>query len=975
VRFLRRRTSPLRSALVALALWSAWAGIGRTDAAEPSTAPILRIHTDEHSAVILGLALSPDGTQIATSSHDGTVRIWSNPGLDLMRTIHLPVGPGIEGAAYTIAFTPDGKTVATGGWTGSWNGTDGPWCFYVIDLAKGDITHAVCDLPRRVNHLTYSPDGKYLAFALKIGGGIRVYRTSDYTVALEDRSYTETSTWVEFDSAGRLATTSYDGKIRLYGPDFHLIASAAMPDGRKPDSLSFSPDGARIAVGYNEPEGGDPLWPPAVDVISATDLSVQFRPDVHGIDNGALWCVAWSADGKYLYAGGTWQKAGRYPLRRWANGGKGRPLDIALSSSRVLRIRQLPTGGVVVASEVPALAIVGANDRVIAERRPAVADFADIADKLAASRDGLMVQFAFQRGGVNPAWIALAKRRVEPGEAPADAGLTGPQTDHPDLDVRDWDSGYRPTLNGAPLAMRVHDRALALDIASDGKSLLLGTTWQIIRYDATGKVLWATEIPFNARGVVATADRRLVIAALGDGTIRWYALDTGKELLALFAHADGQRWVAWTPSGYFMSSVQGDALIGWQVNRGRDHVADFFSVGRFRDKYYRPDVVTKTLAALDEATAIREADAAAGRTEQQRGVAELLPPVIEILDPPSAITDADLTLKYRVRAPSGAPIEEIQVRSEGRQLGVYDPPALDPGGAATGELELIVPQRDSELLVFARNQFAASEPARVRLHWAGDKVQANQQRKLYVLAVGISDYREPELKLGFAAKDAGDFVAALERQKGRAFSEVVAKTLTNAEATRAAVGDGLAWLGRNVGANDVGMLFLAGHGFDDNAGTYYYLPRDVELAHLAETSVPYADLLAGLKAIAGSAVLFIDTCHAGDVIGRPGHASMDVIGLVSRLGQPSNGVIVYASSTGDQYSVEASIWRNGAFTKAVVEGLDGAAEYRKRSYITTSMLETYVKERVKDLTANRQTPTVNMPLAVPDLLLARVGGG
>jgi hypothetical protein len=37
------------------------------------------------------------------------------------------------------------------------------------------------------------------------------------------------------------------------------------------------------------------------------------------------------------------------------------------------------------------------------------------------------------------------------------------------------------------------------------------------------------------------------------------------------------------------------------------------------------------------------------------------------------------------------------------------------------------------------------------------------------------------------------------------------------------------------------------------------------------------------------------------------------------------------------------------------------------------MLETYVKERVKDLTASRQTPTVNMPLAVPDLLLAKIG--
>jgi uncharacterized caspase-like protein len=99
---------------------------------------------------------------------------------------------------------------------------------------------------------------------------------------------------------------------------------------------------------------------------------------------------------------------------------------------------------------------------------------------------------------------------------------------------------------------------------------------------------------------------------------------------------------------------------------------------------------------------------------------------------------------------------------------------------------------------------------------------------------------------------------------------------------------------------------------------------------------------------------------------------MDVLGFVSQVSQPSMGVIVYASSTGKQDSLELTLYQNGAFTKAVVEGINGAAEFRDRDYITTSMLQTFVKERVRDLTANRQTPTVNMPLAVPDLLLARV---
>ncbi len=944
-------------------------------AADVPSEPVLRIEGTDHAAVIMGLAVSADGTRVASASHDRTLRIWSMPGLEPVRTVHMPVGPDIGGVVATATFSPDGKFVATSGWTGTWNGADGPWCFYVVAVESGDIVKMVCDQPKRVNHLEYSRDGQYLAMALKIGGGIRVYRTSDYSMVFEDRDYGDTSTWVEFDATGRLVSCSNDGKIRLYDKDFHRIAVGEVPEHRKPDSLSFSPDGSKIAVGYFEPEVGDPLWPPAVDVLSAADLTVQFRPDLRGIDNGALWRVAWSPDGKFLYAGGTWQKGGRYFVRRWADGGKGKPLDISASSSRIMRLRGMPTGGVVFAGEVPYLGVIGPNDRMIAERRTFIADFNEIADKLAVSRDGLTVQFGFERGGATPAYIALPKRQVELGDAPADAGLETAVTDQPTLDVRDWQGGYHPTLNGQTMAMRVHDRALSLSIAPDGKTLVLGTQWQVIRYDPSGKVLWATEIPFNAHGVVITGDGRMVVAAIGDGTIRWFDMATGKELLAFFPHKDGQQWVAWTPSGYYMASVGGDSLIGWQVNRGRERTGDFFSVGRFSDKYYRPDIVLKILASLDEETAIREASAEKGHGEQRRGVAELLPPVIEIVEPEDGgtIRNAELTVTYRVRAPSGEPIDQIQVRSEGHPLGTFPPPTLDADGAATGTLQMIVPQRDSELLLFARNRFATSEPARLRLKWAGARIDmASRSRKLFVLAVGVSKYQDDKLQLGFAAKDAGDFVAALERQKGKAYTEVVPRILTDQEASLANLRDGLAWLGKSVTAADIGMIFLAGHGVDERDG-YHYLPYDSKLDELMSSSLPYAELLTSLKAIAGNAVMFIDTCHAGDALGRPGRASMDVVRLVSDLSQPSNGVIVYASSTGEQYSMEADFWKNGAFTKAVVEGLDGAAEYRKRDYITSTMLETYVKERVKDLTASRQTPTVNMPLAVPDLLLAKIG--
>src|SRR5713226_6551479 len=117
-------------------------------AQEQTEAPILRIDTGVHAAVILGVAASPDGKLIATASHDRTVRIWTLPSLGLVTTFHLPIGPSIQGAVYSVAFSPDGKFLATSGWTGGWD-SDINWCFYVLSIEMDDIARTVCGLPRR----------------------------------------------------------------------------------------------------------------------------------------------------------------------------------------------------------------------------------------------------------------------------------------------------------------------------------------------------------------------------------------------------------------------------------------------------------------------------------------------------------------------------------------------------------------------------------------------------------------------------------------------------------------------------------------------------------------------------------------------------------------------------------------------------------------------------------------------------------
>jgi len=91
---------------------------------------------------------------------------------------------------------------------------------------------------------------------------------------------------------------------------------------------------------------------------------------------------------------------------------------------------------------------------------------------------------------------------------------------------------------------------------------------------------------------------------------------------------------------------------------------------------------------------------------------------------------------------------------------------------------------------------------------------------------------------------------------------------------------------------------------------------------------------------------------------------------VNELASAENGAIVFSSSTGRQYSQEKPEWGNGAFTKGLVEGIRGKADYRATGRITVNMLDLYVSERVKELTGGQQTPTTVKPPNVPDFPVA-----
>ena len=126
-----------------------------------------------------------------------------------------------------------------------------------------------------------------------------------------------------------------------------------------------------------------------------------------------------------------------------------------------------------------------------------------------------------------------------------------------------------------------------------------------------------------------------------------------------------------------------------------------------------------------------------------------------------------------------------------------------------------------------------------------------------------------------------------------------------------------------------------------------------------------------LANLAGKALFFFDTCHSGNVLGaRTRSAANDVRGVVSELASAENGVVVFSSSTGRQPSFEDVAWGNGAFTKALVEGIDGRADTSHTGRVTHKMLDVYISERVKELTKGRQSPVTQAPGGVPDFPVA-----
>jgi len=952
----------LRGLLAAAALVAAVPAPG----AEPPVEPILRIETGMHAATVRRLIVDPARNRLITTGDDKALRVWQLPDGKLANVLRFPIGTGHEGRIFAMAVSPDGSTIAAGGWTG-WD-WDKQGAIYLFDAETGDLRRRVSGLPETIGFLAYSKDGKHLAVGLQGTAGLRVLRTSDYAVETTDTQYADKILGADFAPNGRLAVAALDGLVRIYDPQLKLIGRKRVGPGTKPLIVKHSPDGSRLAVSFHDI--------PALAVYSTTDLSLMYSTDPAPIKQQTRMAdLAWSTDGEYLYGCGDYSGPGQNPIYRWSRAGQGAVERILVANQRISDLQSLPGGGVAFTAEDPVIGTLDASGKRTLYIGSELADFRDAGNTFRLSDDGSAVEFPTEAGGKKVARFALFEKSLGAGRGEgAPRGTDG-------FRVQNWKDRTDPEINGVKLALDDYEVSRSYAVSPDRQTLVLGSEWALRGYGRDAKVLWKTEAPGVVWNVAVTGDGRSVVATLGDGTLRWYRLEDGVEYLALFPHGAGEEWIAWVPQGYYVSSNYGDNFVGWQLNRGKERAPDFFRAVQLERVLYRPDVVEAHFR-----TRGRDSGGAAKRAAQDfdiRDLAKIAPPRIRV------------TRMAPAKAPDGAArlriaftVERNSLPMQDYALYVNNIPVTAARERALSGADALGFSREAEIDITGRETLVRIEVGNGKSVGLAERVYGlpsaaitrARPGELYMVSIGVNQFVNIKgANLGGAARDAEEMEKFFRTHAAGNFSRVRSLVVTDNTAdkpVRARVLEALRFI-ENAGPRDTVVIFLASHGLSDPAGQYYFVPRDATSEDVdtvlrgedkpVTSLVPWSHFFDALRRVAGRRVLIVDTCHAKDIQGK-----LDVHSLAKRSASSLFSLVVAAK--GDEESQEYAPAKQGLFTWSFLDGLQGKSDANADGYVTLAEAFGYAAqlvEKLRDRRAGPQTPQILAPEPLGGVVLAR----
>jgi WD40 repeat protein/tRNA A-37 threonylcarbamoyl transferase component Bud32 len=253
---------------------------------------------DAHADGVYSLQFSTDGKTLASGGRDGAVNFWNwNSGV-LQHAVTNSIGP-----VYGISFSPKNRGLATTAWQPTSANAD----LQILNSKTGQALHQF-DEPGQAVCLAYSPDGSTLATAgtdhlislWDVASGHLRSKFTGHTAAVWSLAWAP--------DGQRLATAGWDGTVRLWDvtrrQDAESIPTVAN------FSVAFSPDGLVLAGGG----AGLHLWDAecgerfkSLPEMTARDVRVNFSPD------GNLLAAFGNDNVLHLYATRDWRHLGTFP--------------------------------------------------------------------------------------------------------------------------------------------------------------------------------------------------------------------------------------------------------------------------------------------------------------------------------------------------------------------------------------------------------------------------------------------------------------------------------------------------------------------------------------------------------------------------------------------------------------------------------------------------------------------------------------